>query len=166
MWGFSNFEKIAHDGCKVWTPSELKHLQKHLRVWVAGKPRGLCEQILHKNAFASYSWDLWIFGRFLLGNLVFPCQVKGKESVSLRLEINISSKFARIVHGLPMMIKANDFSLETPVPQPTKPSKLGILTADANFANVCGKLILAKGISTSCLWPRPPLLKNSKMHWN
>ena len=38
-------EQIVHDGCEVWTPSELNHLPKHWRVWVAGKPRGLCELI-------------------------------------------------------------------------------------------------------------------------
>ena len=37
-----NFEKIVADRCKAKPPSKLKHLQKHRRVWVAGKPRGLC----------------------------------------------------------------------------------------------------------------------------
>ena len=49
MWVFSNFDNIVDDGCKVWTPSELKHLQKHRRVWVAGKPRGLCGSLHHQN---------------------------------------------------------------------------------------------------------------------
>ena len=40
---FFQLGKIVDDGCEVWTPSELKHLQKHRR-------RVLCETItLAKN---------------------------------------------------------------------------------------------------------------------
>ena len=44
---FANFEQIVDDRCKVWTPSEFKHLQKQGRVWVTGKPRGLCVKFIH-----------------------------------------------------------------------------------------------------------------------
>ena len=39
---FCRLRKIVNDRCRVLTPDELKHLQKHRRARVGGKPRGLC----------------------------------------------------------------------------------------------------------------------------
>ena len=63
---FSNFEKLVDAGCEVWTPSELKHLQKHRRVWVAGKPRGLCRLLYAFFLLVKKPWrnDLVLQGSF------------------------------------------------------------------------------------------------------
>ena len=41
-----NFQHTGPHRCEAKLPSKLKHLQKHRRVWVAGKPRGLCETFI------------------------------------------------------------------------------------------------------------------------